>query len=131
MDAIWLSPAHVSRPWHWSRALAYIARASNLTLGLFILFLAVTAGISSADAYLNLKYPVTSAVEENPIARWILLRSHNDVALLISLKLFGTSLVIGLLCLGYWLNKRAALIIAGAIATVQVVILLHIIGVIP
>ncbi len=131
MDAMSLSRAHVSRPWHWSQTLTWVGSASNLTLGLFIIFLTVAAGISSADAYLNLRYPVTAAVEENPLARWILLRSHNDVALLISLKLFGTSLVIGLLCLGYWVHRRGALIVAGAIALVQVVILLHIVGVIP
>lgn len=126
-----LSRVHVSRPWHWSQALAWVGSASKLTLGVFIFFLAVAAGVSAADAYLNLKYPVTAAVEENPMARWILLRSHNDVALLISLKLFGTSLAIGLLCLGYWVHRRGALMIAGVIALVQVVILLHIVGVIP
>ncbi len=81
-------------------------------------------GLTSAyDAYLNLRYPVTAQVEENPIAKWILQASGDDVPLLIGLKFAGTLACLGVLVLVYLHKKASAMLIASTVASVQGMVL--------
>jgi hypothetical protein len=81
--------------------------------------------VSTYDGYLNLRYPVTVATEENPIARWILRISGNDAPLLISCKFFGTSLCLTFLVLCYFRNKERAWMVTSALAAVQGAVLMY------
>lgn len=63
--------------------------------------LCLFVGLSSMyDAYLNVKYPVVAAAEENPLAR-MLLEAHADEddarSVLIGAKVAGTLLVVAVL----------------------------------
>lgn len=80
----------------------------GLLAGVF-LALCLFVGLSSMyDAYLNVKYPVVAAAEENPIARWIL-EAHADAddarSALIGAKLVGTLLVVGILATLFALRR--------------------------
>ena len=89
------------------------------TLWLFI------GWVSAYDAYLNLRYPVTAQVEENPVAKWILEASSDDVPLLIGLKFAGTLACHGLLVVVYLIRKRTAMLIAAGVASVQAMVLVY------
>jgi hypothetical protein len=65
-----------------------------------LLFLALSTwvGLASAlDGYLNLRHPVTPSVEENPMAKWILVRCGNEPSLLVRFKVASTVVVMALL----------------------------------
>ncbi len=91
--------------------------------GLLAVCVLIIVGISAIDAYLNVRFPVRDSNEENPIARWILTVSQNDVSLLISIKLLGTALVPGILCAYYSLYWKRALVVAGVVASFQCYVL--------
>src|SRR5262249_1730585 len=103
-------------------------RGSNKKHRLFrpaTLFLLLTlfVGLASAfDAYLNLKYPVTVASEENPLARRILeVSGDNDFARarLLGLKFGGTLIALHVL---WWLfSVRRTRPLAWAAVSVLVV----------
>ncbi len=80
---------------------------------------------SSVDTYINIKYPITSTFEENPIARWVLLESDNDLALLISLKFFGLSLAIVFLMLLYLYNDMIAVLSSAGLAAIFGILIMY------
>ena len=82
--------------------------------------------ISCVDAWFNLEYPVHDGVEENPIARQILLSSNNNLALLIAAKAAGTMIALAFLKSYYYYNMIHAYIMAGTVALVQVMFLYYI-----
>jgi hypothetical protein len=90
---------------------------------LFLASLLVIGCVSCADGILNIIYPVTAAVEENPIAAAILRASNDSIALLMALKAAGTILVLGFLQLYSRYKYEQALLIAGVLAGVQMWVL--------
>jgi hypothetical protein len=86
--------------------------------GLFAGFLFVILGFAAVDTYLNIEYPVKAKVEENPVAKWVLQQSNNDLGLLIAVKLIGTNLAIALLTLYYRHSKGKALVVSGSVALI-------------
>jgi hypothetical protein len=96
-----------------------------VTHGVFVSFLLVILGFAATDTYLNIKYPVKDKVEENPIAKWILQQSNNDLGLLIAIKLIGTNLAITLLTLYYRHNKGKALVASGSVAGCVIAMLVY------
>ena len=82
----------------------------------FLISLFTIIGFAGVDTYLNIKYPVTADVEENPIARWLLLASHNNLGLLMAVKMMGTSLASCVLVAIYQRRKDLAVAIAGSVA---------------
>jgi hypothetical protein len=87
--------------------------------------LLIIVSVSAVDAYLNMKYPVCVATEENPVARYILHLSSNDIALLISLKLFGTVTAVALLMAYYSIRKMAATVVAVVLAITQLLLMAY------
>jgi hypothetical protein len=83
---------------------------------LFIVSLLVIIGFAGIDTFLNIKYPVRAEVEENPIARWLLQVSHNDLGLLMAVKMAGTSLASCVLVVIYQRRRDMALAIAASVA---------------
>ncbi len=92
---------------------------------LFAGFLFVILGFAAVDTYLNIEYPVKDKVEENPVAKWVLQHSHNDLGLLIALKLIGTNLAIALLTLYYRHKKGMALVASGSVAFIVTIMLMY------
>lgn len=89
-----------------------------LMLWFFIAF------VAAFDTYVNICNPVTTLTELNPFA-WIVLHySDNNFALLMALKLFGTSIVLSVLLLGYFYRRAPAYCIASSLALVQLGVLL-------
>jgi len=102
----------------------------GLFAGVF-LALCLFVGLSSMyDAYLNVKYPVVAAAEENPIARWIL-EAHADEddarSVLIGAKVVGTLLVVGILATLFAVRRTRdmAWTAAASLCVVQVGVLLY------
>jgi hypothetical protein len=94
--------------------------------GLFVLFLlslTIIGGISFIDAALNVVYPVTAAVEENPLAAAILRATHDSVAVLMVCKAAGTLLVLGALVLYSRYKYVQAVLIAAVVAAFQLLVL--------
>ena len=81
--------------------------------------------ISCFDAGCNLFYPVNSLVEENPLAKYLLIISEQNVALLISMKATGTILALSFLKVYYYYFREQALIIASTLAIVQFFIIVY------
>jgi hypothetical protein len=81
--------------------------------------------VSAYDAYLNLRYPVTALTEENPLARWILEASGNDLPLFIALKFAGTLVCLGVLALYYRLRPSNALACAALVSAAQAWVLIY------
>lgn len=84
---------------------------------------AFIAFVAAYDTYINICYPVTIFTELNPIAR-LILDFNNGFALLISLKLLGTSIVMSLLAIGYFYSKKHAYCVIIALALVQLAVLM-------
>lgn len=97
---------------------------------LFTLFIGLT---SAFDAYLNLKYPVIAALEENPLACWIL-QEHGDGdqarAVLLALKFGGTVIVLVVLHGLFSLRRTRpwAWIAAVVLSAFQLIILFYMTG---
>jgi hypothetical protein len=89
-----------------------------LSLWLFVAF------VSAYDTYLNIRYPVTAKAELNPLAKFVLEASADDLALLIALKLFGTVIVLSILQLAYAYKRGHAFVIVSAVALAQTGVLL-------
>ncbi len=92
----------------------------------FTFLLLIIATVSAVDAYLNQIYPIHYQHEENPMARLVLELSHNDIPLLISLKLLGTSIAIGFLSFLYFHKQQIACTATAALAIIQCSLLLYI-----
>jgi hypothetical protein len=103
------------------------------TANRFVLFLLLTlfVGLASAfDAYLNLKFPVTAPVEENPLACWILKVNgdgHDARAMLLGLKFAGTLIALHILWGLFSLKRtrRWAWVAAVALSVFQLIILFY------
>jgi hypothetical protein len=93
---------------------------------LFVAALIIVGGISCIDGILNIVYPVTAEVEENPIAAAILRASNDNIALLMTLKAAGTIFVLGFLALYSRWRYAKALLIAGTLAVFQMLALTYI-----
>jgi len=95
---------------------------------IFSIFLFIIVLVSVLDTYLNLKYPVTSSYEHNPLAKLVLIYSGENLPLLISIKFFGTCLALAFLIVYYNYSRVKAFIVAFIIAAVQFVFMLVITG---
>lgn len=89
----------------------------------FELCLIIIVLVAGIDSYLNLRYPVHSSQELNPIASYILRASNEDLALLISIKLVTTAIIAIFLQHYYNVNKNYATLTCGCLATVQIFVL--------
>lgn len=89
----------------------------------FALLVFVATSASVADAYFNLQFPPTSFTEENPLARFILENSCNNV--LISLKFCGTLLVSNILWLLYIYRRKIAWAVLAGVLVCEVAIACH------
>lgn len=96
-----------------------------MKLALFIVCLLTITVISSIDAYINIKYGITSAYEENPIARKILQNTNDDLGLLMALKMMGTVTVTAILTCGFFVKRNYTLVIATMLAIFQIGILTY------
>jgi len=85
----------------------------------FLLLWAFIALVSAYDTYVNIRHPVTAHTELNPVAKCILENSNNDLALLIAVKMVGTSIVLGVLLAGYFYRSTHAYCVAVSLALVQ------------
>jgi hypothetical protein len=102
-------------------------------LAFFLLFVLLTLfiGLASAfDAYLNLKYPVVAATEENVLARWILQHNGDNEqarAVLIGLKFGGTLVALHVLWMLFCVprTRNWAWLAAGALSVFQASILFY------
>ena len=56
--------------------------------------------VATLDMYLNIRYPVLTAEEMNPLARAILYASDGDVALLLACKFFANVVLFTALAVG-------------------------------
>jgi hypothetical protein len=94
-------------------------------MAIFLTALLVIISAASVDTYLNIKYPIIAIEEENPLARWILFLSDNDIALLISLKFLGTTLAIIILFFIYLHSKFLAVMIASGTAITMLGLIIY------
>jgi hypothetical protein len=90
-----------------------------LMLWLFVAF------VSAYDTYLNVRHPVTAATELNPMARFLLQASDNDLALLIATKLFGTTIVLSFLLLALFYKRNNAYVVVFCVAMAQLAVLMY------
>ena len=91
----------------------------------FLMMITFLAAMSAWDAYINLKYPIKAAYEENPLARLILQSSGDNTHLLIAVKLFTTSLALSFLTLLFSYRPGMALTAAGSVTSIYAVIMAY------
>jgi hypothetical protein len=89
----------------------------------FEICLLIIVAVAAIDSYINLRYPVDSSQELNPIASYILRSTNEDLAFLISLKLFTTAITAIFLQHVYRVHKNYAILICGSLAIVQIFVL--------
>jgi hypothetical protein len=95
---------------------------------LFVISLIAILGFAGMDTYLNLKYPVKVAVELNPMARWLLRVSDNDLALFMAVKWVGTCLALCVLVFLYRHRRDMALAASGTLAVCVTTMLIFMIA---
>jgi hypothetical protein len=88
----------------------------------FYALLLIIVTVSAYDTYLNIKYPITSNTELNPVAKGILQASNEDLALLIALKLFGTCVAVVVLKTYYLYNRKCAYLATVALTILQLAV---------
>ena len=98
-----------------------------MNLVAYLVLWTFVAFVSAFDTYVNIRHPVTTVTELNPLARVVLQASENDVALLIALKLLGTSVVLSVLLLGYFYKREYAWPIISGIVLFQLGLLVFLI----
>lgn len=89
----------------------------------FWVFLLVIISFACIDSYLNLHYGLQYQNELNPLAKWVLFVSNNNLALLFSLKMFGTSLSVAFLVWLYFHNRNLAAKCSCVIAFILILLL--------
>lgn len=87
---------------------------------LFELCLIIIVLVAGVDAYLNLKYPVHSSQELNPIASYILRSTNEDLAFLFATKLVTTSIIAIFLQHYYNVKENYAMLTCGCLAALQI-----------
>lgn len=100
----------------------FVGGAMKLCSHLF-LWLIITL-VAAYDVYVNIRYPVTTATELNPIASCILKVSNNDLALLMAVKFLGNMIVLGALMFGYLYKVRHTFVVSLSLASFQTLVLL-------
>jgi hypothetical protein len=84
----------------------------------------VIACVSSVDTYLTLRFREELFYEElNPVARFLLEVDGWEPSVLIGSKFLGSILVLGFVSLLYSQNRRIGLIVTGAVAGAQLLLL--------
>lgn len=92
-----------------------------LFLGILWLFV---ASVAAFDVYTSIKFQDTLLRDEiNPIGRVLIKADDGSVALFMSLKFLGTSIVLSVLPLIYLVHKRVGTIVLLGIAAFQVFLL--------
>lgn len=90
----------------------------------FISCLLFIAAVSSIDTGITVKFKdVLQHTEENPLARFILSIHNWEVAGFVSIKMFLTILVLGILISLYHIKPKHAMIITVIVAMFQAVLL--------
>jgi hypothetical protein len=85
----------------------------------------IITGVSTIDMYLTVRYRDDLFYGElNPMARLLLQIDNWDPSLLIGAKFLGSVLVLAFLMLLYQQNRRVGLIVSGALASFQLVLLM-------
>src|SRR5262245_38345867 len=93
--------------------------ATFFTLWLFIIF------VSVIDGYLVFRFQhLMRWTELNPVGRFLIVANGGQVWSLLALKFAGTILACSVLLLVYWKNARLGTLIAGALAVLQLSLLL-------
>ena len=93
-------------------------------VGLFALLWVLIGLVSAYDTYLTVRFQESLEVMEcNPIALWLLAYDKWSAATLVGLKFLGSMVVLGALCLGFWLQPRWGLTITVSIAMLQAALL--------
>lgn len=89
-------------------------------VGLFGLLWVLIGLVSAYDTYLTVRFQESLEVMEcNPIALWLLAYDEWSAATLVGLKFLGSMVVLGALCLCFWLQPRWGLTITVSIALLQ------------
>lgn len=89
-------------------------------VGLFGLLWVLIGLVSAYDTYLTVRFQESLEVMEcNPIALWLLAYDEWSAATLVGLKFLGSMVVLGVLCLCFWLQPRWGLTITVSIALLQ------------
>jgi hypothetical protein len=96
------------------------SQEKSLSVLEFYLLWIVIGWISAADLYLNLNLGLTAAVEENPIARFLLIYLHDDLSAFMGIKFAGTVLALGILSWAFLRKPITALWATRVIAALQV-----------
>jgi hypothetical protein len=86
----------------------------------------VVIAVSVNDGYwLLVNRPIMNAVEQNPLAHWLICASGGDIWLLLGLKAGGIICVASMLLMLYPLYPRHSWIICAAIAAFQLALLAY------
>ena len=83
-----------------------------------LLIIAIMA-CSAADTFINIKHPIVSCIELNPIAAMLLEYTNNSLAVFIAVKQFTTCIVAAILVLIYFWRREMAMIVTSALAIFQ------------
>ena len=76
--------------------------------------------MSAYDTYLTVRFQESLNVMEcNPIALWLLAYDEWSAATLVGLKFLGSMVVLGALCLCFWVRPHLGLTITLSIALLQ------------
>ncbi len=75
------------------------------------------AAVSSYDLFLLIKFRDVIH-EQNPLGAW-LIKYYNDVSLFAGLKMFGTTIALGILSIIYYNNESKGLLIASVVSLFQ------------
>jgi hypothetical protein len=89
-------------------------------VGVFAMLWVLIGLVSAYDTYLTVRFQESLDVMEcNPIALWLLAYDEWSAATLVGLKFLGSMVVLGSLCLCFWLQPRWGLTITVSIAVLQ------------
>ncbi|MFN9372225.1 MAG: hypothetical protein ACK6D3_10125 [Planctomycetaceae bacterium] len=89
-------------------------------VGVFALLWVLIGLVSAYDTYLTVRFQESLDVMEcNPIALWLLAYDEWSAATLVGLKFLGSMVVLGALCLCFWVRPRWGLTITVSIAVLQ------------
>jgi len=89
-------------------------------VGLFSLLWVAIGLVSAYDTYLTVRFQESLNVMEcNPIALWLLAYDEWSAATLVGLKFLGSMVVLGALCLCFWVRPHLGLTITLSIALLQ------------
>jgi hypothetical protein len=80
----------------------------------------IIAAVAAYDVYLSIKLQASLyAMEENPLGRWLIELDNGDVALFMTAKMIGTTVVLLLLPALYRYRRRIGMATVGGLASMQ------------